>query len=254
MNDCLKVDLQSDGQILVLTLSRPPQNILDLEMVNHLNSALDKYSANPDLCAVLIDSEGRDFSHGASIQEHLPDQFQTMLNAMGKLVISLIAYPVPIFTIVRGYCLGGGLELACAGSQIYAHKDAKFGQPEIKLAVTSPYASVLLMERMNRSMAEDILFSGRIVNAIEAKNMGIIDNLSDDPKHEVVRYLQANLLKLSSYSLRYAVKAARIGYIEQMKQRIKAVEQQYIELMQGEDPLEGLNAFLEKRPPQWKNR
>jgi cyclohexa-1,5-dienecarbonyl-CoA hydratase len=108
--------------------------------------------------------EGPNFSFGASVEEHLPAQCAQMLASLHALIIAMIEFPAPILVAVRGQCLGGGLELALAGGPIFAAPDAQFGQPEMKLGVFAPAASVLLPYRVNQPMAEDLLFSGRSID------------------------------------------------------------------------------------------
>ena len=102
------------------------------------------------LRAALIDGEGPHFSFGASVEEHLPAQCAVMLRGLHGLLVAMLEWPRPILVAVRGQCLGGGLELALAGSLIFASRDAQLGQPEIKLGVFAPAASCLLPFRVNR--------------------------------------------------------------------------------------------------------
>lgn len=251
----LKVQLMNDSRVLRLTLARPKANIVDAAMLSAIQSALAEYKDQNDLTAVLIDADGPNFSFGASVEEHLPDQCAEMLKKIHDLVLEMIAYPVPILVAVRGQCLGGGMELACAGSMIFAAPDAKFGQPEIQLAVFAPVASCLLPERIGRSQAEDLLFSGRSINAEEALRIGLINAVHDEPEQTALDYIEKQLLPRSAFALRHAVWAARVDYIERIRAKIAGVEKRYLkDLMSGEDPVEGLKAFIEKRAPDWKNR
>ena len=178
----LKDWLELDGALLRLRLSRPKANIVDAEMIAALHGALRAHGTRNDLRGVLLDAEGPHFSFGASVEEHLPDQCGAMLASLHALVLAMVEFPAPILVAVRGQCLGGGLEVALAGGPIFAASDAQFGQPEMKLGVFAPAASVLLPYRMNQPNAEDLLFSGRSVDAAEAKAMGLVHTVSDDPE------------------------------------------------------------------------
>ena len=134
------------------------------------------------LRGVLLDAEGPHFSFGASVEEHLADRCAAMLASLHALVLAMLEFPAPILVAVRGQCLGGGLEVALAGSPIFAAPDAQLGQPEMKLGVFAPAASCLLPYRGSaRAAAEDLLFSGRSVTATEAKALGLVEALADDP-------------------------------------------------------------------------
>ena len=154
---------ERDGGLLRLRLARPKANIVDAEMIAALHGALVAHGTNPLLRGVLLDHEGPQFSFGASVEEHLPAQCAQMLASLHALIIAMVDFPAPIIVAVRGQCLGGGLEVALAGSWIFAAPDAQFGQPEMKLGVFAPAASVLLPYRVHQPVAEDLLYSGRSV-------------------------------------------------------------------------------------------
>ncbi|MCP4073304.1 MAG: cyclohexa-1,5-dienecarbonyl-CoA hydratase, partial [Hyphomicrobiales bacterium] len=164
----LKIWLERDGKLLRLRLDQPKANIVDAAMISALNSAFDEHRDNGDIAAVLIDAEGPHFSFGASVEEHLPEHCADMLAALHTLVRSMLKNPVPILVAIRGQCLGGGLEVAAAGHLLFASSEANLGQPEMQLGVFAPAASCLLPERIGRSRAEDLLYSGRSVSGEEA--------------------------------------------------------------------------------------
>ncbi len=250
----LKVWLDRDDSLLRLRLARPRANLVDAAMIAALDHALSDHASNPNISCVLLDAEGPHFSFGASVEEHLPGQCADMLSSLHGLIIRMIEYPVPILAAVRGQCLGGGLEVVCGASQIFAATDAKFGQPEIKLAVFAPAASCLLPERIGQANAEDLLFSGRSISAEEALRMGLVQAVDQSPETAALDWFDENLAQLSSSSLRFAVRAARLQSLGRIKEKIAQVEQLYIdELMKTHDALEGLTAFVEKRTASWKN-
>jgi cyclohexa-1,5-dienecarbonyl-CoA hydratase len=251
----LKVELIRNGRVLHLTLARPKANIVDAQMLAAIKTALDGNRDHNILVAVLLDAEGPNFSFGASVEEHLPQQCAAMLRTIHGVILDMLDYPVPILVAVRGHCLGGGLEVACAGSLIFAAGDSHFGQPEIRLAVFAPAASCLLPERIGSSRAEDLLFSGRSINAEEARRIGLIHMVDVAPEQAALDYIDRYLLSLSSFALRRAVRAARADFLERMRESISRVEKLYIEdLMAGRDPSEGLQAFIEKRQPEWRHQ
>lgn len=251
----LKVELEKDGGLLRLRLNRPKANIVDAAMIAALRSALDRHLSGARLRAVLLEAEGPHFSFGASVEEHLPGSCAAMLRELHALILRLVASPVPVLVAVRGQCLGGGLEVAAAGHRIFAAPGATLGQPEIKLGVFAPAASCLLPERIGRSRAEDLLFSGRGIGAEEAHGIGLVDALADDPSQAALAYFEEHLAKRSAGSLRFAVRAARFDFVERVRLKLAEVERQYLEgLMATHDAVEGLTAFIAKRPPVWEDR
>ncbi|MBP2682182.1 MAG: bamR [Deltaproteobacteria bacterium] len=251
----LKVELEKDGALLRLRLSRPKANIVDAAMIAALRVALREHLPGVRLRAVLLEAEGPHFSFGASVEEHLPGSAAAMLRELHALILTLVASTAPVLVAVRGQCLGGGLELAAAGHLIFAAPGATLGQPEIKLAVFAPAASCLLPERIGPSRAADLLFSGRSIGAEEAHRIGLVDALADDPSHAALAYFEEHLAPRSPSSLRIAVHAARFDFVARVRRKLAKVERLYLkELMATHDALEGLSAFVEKRPPVWEER
>lgn len=251
----LKVWLEKDDRLLRLRLARPKANIVDAAMISALQAALKEHLPRPRLRGVLLDAEGPHFSFGASVEEHLPGSCAQMLKSLHALIVQLLESPVPVLVAVRGQCLGGGLEVAAAGNLIFAAPGAMLGQPEIKIGVFAPAASCLLPARIGKAHAEDLLFSGRSIAAEEAFRIGLVTAVVEDPEQAAAAYFDEHLAGLSASSLRFAVRAARGGALEEIKTKIAAVEKLYLkELMATHDAVEGLNAFLGKRPPAWEDR
>ena len=255
MTEPLKVWLDREGRLLRLRLARPKANIVDAEMVGALAAALDKHRSDDGLAGALLDAEGPNFSFGASVEEHLPQNCAAMLAALHRLIVKMLEWPAPILAAVRGQCLGGGLEVALAASRIFAAHDARLGQPEIKLAVFAPAASCLLPFRVNQQVAEDLLLSGRALNATEARAAGLVAEIADDPAAAALNYFDAQFADKSAAALGYALRAARGAMLPEVKRRLAEVEKLYLDgLMKTHDANEGLAAFLEKRAPKWQNR
>ncbi len=250
----LRVWLEADGALLRLRLARPKANLIDAAMIAALDAALAAHHDRAGLLGVLLDAEGPHFSFGASVEEHLAEQCAAMLAALHGLVLRMIDFPAPILVAIRGQCLGGGLEVAMAAGMLFAAPDAKFGQPEIRLGVFAPAASVLLPERVGQIAAEDLLLSGRSIDAQEARDMGLVAAVADDPADAALAWFNANLAGKSAASVRYALRAVRGEYAPRVRHGIARVERLYLEeLMTGHDANEGLDAFLAKRPAVWKH-
>jgi cyclohexa-1,5-dienecarbonyl-CoA hydratase len=251
----LKTWLERDGALLRLRLAKPKANLIDAEMIGALTEAFASHKGNPGLLAALVDHEGPHFSFGASVEEHLPQHCEEMLNQLHNLIHEVLVWPRPVLMAVRGQCLGGGLEFAMAGSMIFAAPDAQLGQPEMKLGVFAPAASVLLPLRVGQSRAEDLLLSGRAISALHAATWGLVNEVADDPAAAALAYFEKNLAGKSAASLALAVRAAREPFAELARARLDVVEALYLDkLMATRDANEGLNAFIQKRPPKWEHR
>jgi cyclohexa-1,5-dienecarbonyl-CoA hydratase len=251
----LKVSLEREGSLLRLTLARPKANIVDAAMIAALRAALSEHLSQAKLRAVLVSADGPHFSFGASVEEHLPGACAQMLQSLHALVLQLVESPVPVLVAVRGQCLGGGLEVAAAGHLIFAAPGAMLGQPEIKLAVFAPAASCLLPERIGQAQAEDLLFSGRSIDAEEALRIGLVSVVAEDPDQAALDYFDQHLAPVSASTLRFAVQAARGELMQRIRAKLATVEKMYLEeLMATHDAVEGLTAFVAKRPAQWQDR
>ena len=255
MTSPLKIWVERDGRLLRLRLNRPKANIVDAEMIAALDEALAQHADNAGLTAILLDAEGPHFSFGASVEEHLPEQCAQMLATLHALIRRMVDYPVPILVAISGQCLGGGLEVAAAGHVLFAAPEASLGQPEIKIGVFAPAASCLLPERIGQAQAEDLLYSGRSISGAEAAAIGLINEAAADPQAAALAWFDAHLADKSASSLRRAVKAARVGFSERVSAKLETVERLYTdELMATRDAMEGLTAFIDKRPAKWEHR
>jgi cyclohexa-1,5-dienecarbonyl-CoA hydratase len=250
----LKVWLEHNGALLRLRLSQPKANLIDATMIAALHAALVAHRTRSGLRGVLLDANGPHFSFGASVEEHLPERCAMMLASLHALIVAMLEYPAPILVAVHGQCLGGGLEVALAGGLIFASPDAQLGQPEMKLGVFAPAASCLLPYRVNQAAAEDLLLSGRSIGSEEAKAIGLVYVVADDPQAAALEYFARHLADKSSAALGLALVAARASYIAEIRRRLSEVERLYLErLMKTRDANEGLAAFLAKRKPQWEH-
>lgn len=230
-------------------------NILDTTLVQALRALFDEAGRTPGLKAIVLEGQGAHFSYGASVQEHLPGEAAGMLRRFRELLLALLDCGVPVLAAVRGQCLGGGLELVSLCQRVFASHDARFGQPEIALGVFAPFASLLLPERIGRPRAEDLCLSGRRVYAGEAFDLGLVDELSNDPAEAALAYARRAFLPHSASSLRHAVRALRLGLRARLEAELPAIERLYLDgLMASADATEGLRAFLEKRPAVWQDR
>ena len=251
----LKVALERDGALLHLTLNRPKANICDAQMIEALQAALDAHADHAALRAVLLDAEGPHFSFGASVEEHLAERCAGMLASLHALILTLAGCRVPVLVAVRGQCLGGGLEIALAGGPIFAAPNAQFGQPEIKLGVFAPAASCLLPWRVSAVAAEDLLCSGRSIDATQALAIGLVQMLADDPVAAALAYFDEHLAPRSAAALAHAMQAVRAPRLAAMRDELARVERLYLQsLMKTRDANEGLAAFLAKRSPTWEHR
>lgn len=238
-------------------LAHPKGNIITDEMVRALRAGLESLGENPHLKLVTLEGAGENFSFGASIPEHVPEQIAAVLPEMHALIEDLLDVPAVTAAIVRGRCLGGGFELALACDLIFCSTDATFGLPEIELGVFPPAGSVLLPLRVGAARSTAAILTGESSPAEVWRSAGLVEVLADprDLGAAVDRWFDRHLAGKSAAALRHAAAAARAGLRAQVRALLPAAERLYLqELMQTHDAREGIDAFLQKRSPGWQDR
>lgn len=250
------LELIQGGRVARLTLDRPPLNVIDLEYAGELASALESARRESSLVVLLLEARGKAFCAGVDVRDHLPDRGAAMLRAFHRVCRLLLELEVPVIAAVQGVALGGGCELTLVCDLVVASSAATFGQPEIRLGVFPPLASVVLPRVVGPRLAADLLLTGRTLNAGEALRAGLVSRIA--PEEEwggALEALVAELLALSPTSLRLAKRALGLGRHRPDPEEIEAAERLYVEeLMHTPDAIEGLEAFMEKRPPRWSRR
>jgi cyclohexa-1,5-dienecarbonyl-CoA hydratase len=250
----LRVESRNGDTVWLLRLDHGKGNIVDAALTRALGEVFAMARSTPALKAIVLAATGPNFSFGASVQEHLPEHVAGMLRDFHALFRTIAAAAVPVLAALRGHCLGGGLELVSFCHRVFAARDCKLGQPEIALGVFAPVASLLLPHRIGRAAAEDLCLTGRTVGADEALRIGLVDELSDDPEAKALAWAEVHLCKHSASSLRHAVRAVRGAFADTFFEQLAELEATYLrELMATVDAKEGIAAFLQKRPPQWRN-
>lgn len=250
----LRVERLEDGQVWRAVIDAPKANLVDRAMGRALRDLAAATASAPALKAVVLEGSGAHFSFGASVEEHLPGEVGSMLSEFHATFRAMLDASVVWLAAVRGRCLGGGLEVAAFCHRVFAAPDAVLGQPEIVLGVFAPMASTFLPDRVGRPAAEDLCLTGRTVGAEEALKMGLVDDVSQDPAAAALAWTRTHLLPRSASSLRLAVRALRGGWRRRFEADLAEAERLYlVDLMKTGDAVEGLKAFLEKRPPAWRN-
>ena len=246
---------ENDG-IVTLTLDHPPLNILTRSLLGELREALDRMRAPAGTRVLLLAAQGRHFSAGADVGEHLPPQHRELIPEFLRTVEALAAFPLPTIAAVHGRCLGAGFELAQACDLIVAAEDASFGQPEIALAVTAPAACALLPRRTGHGNAAELLYGGETVDATRAFAMGLVQRVAPEAKlEEQSLAIARRVARHSAAALRATKASLRAASGVPLAEALRRAGDIYVnELMAASDPVEGLEAFLAKRPPVWRHR
>lgn len=253
----IKLYYSYHGAVANILLDDGKGNVLDNIIMLDILECFKIFKQNKDLKLITFQGEGKHFSFGASVPEHIRELAETMLKTFHQLFFGIMEMGIPTMAKISGQCLGGGMELAIMCNFVFADKSAKMGQPEIVLGVFPPPASIILPEKIGLARAEEILLTGRSIDAEEAYRIGLIHQLFDDKaalNTGVEEWIEKNIVPKSASSLRYGVKASRIKFNHVFNNFLQQLENIYIrQLMETHDANEGINAFLEKRQPVWAN-
>ncbi len=250
----IKTDVS--GGLGSITLSRPPLNVLNIAMMEEINSVLDSWARETELRVIVIKAEGKCFSAGVDVGEHTGDMAPKMIEVFHRMFRLLDAVKIPTVASVFGSCLGGGFELAAFCDMVIAAESSKFGQPEIKVGVFPPIAAQLFPRITGRKAAIEIILSGKTFPATEALSLGLVNKIVPDEKlQETTAEFTASFTRLSAEVLRQTKHAINAGLRDELEPSLKIIEDIYLnQLMKTHDAGEGLKAFLEKRKPQWRHR
>lgn len=248
--DIQKFSLTTHDGVAELRFRNPPVNVLQTAMLARMADAV---AATRDARALVIRGEGRCFSAGMDVREHLPADVPAMLRAVGAFFDAVWKSECPVVAAVHGAALGGAMELLLLADHVIAADDARLGFPEVRVGAYPPLAVRLLPRLVSWPRAAELILQGRTLTAQEAADWGLVNAVvTPDALDTALASCLARLRALSGSVARHAKRAMRLGLgiIDEMRE----VERLYVdELMQCADAAEGPQAFIEKRPPQWRH-
>jgi len=245
--------LEKKDGVAKLTINKPPLNILDIDTLEEMNQALAELRTDDEVKVVVITAAGdKAFSAGVAVGDHLGEKLPKMVEVFGKLFISLVEVDKPTIAVVNGLALGGGCEIVAGCDMAIASEKAQLGQPEIKLGVYPPPASVLFPRIMGRRKAFELILSGDSISAKEAERIGLINKAVPEADlaketEEFIKRFTAN----SGLALTQARRALYRNFDLEFHEAMEVTGVDATMVMSGENSVEGLTAFLEKRKPLW---
>ncbi|MEO8195283.1 MAG: enoyl-CoA hydratase/isomerase family protein [Thermoanaerobaculia bacterium] len=247
-----------EGRAATLTFGRPPLNILDLDLLAQLDAALASLACDRELQVVFVRGAGeKAFSAGVSVQDHTPDKIDRMLLSFHGALARLRDLEALTVALVDGHCLGGGMELALVADLVLATERSRFGQPEIALGCYPPVAAALYPRRIGSGRTLELLLTGRTFDCAEAEHLGFVhERLADRPALDGrAAELGTAIQRQSAAVTRLTKRAVRAGETRAYGPALAEAEHLYLrELTATADMAEGIQAFIEKRPPTWRHR
>jgi cyclohexa-1,5-dienecarbonyl-CoA hydratase len=253
----MSILVEKSERVAVVTLDRPPLNVLDLILLRELDQVLASCARESKIDVIVLRGAGqRAFSAGVDIKDHTREKVPEMLEVVHGVIRKLHVLPQITIALIRGVCLGGGCELASACDFVLATENSSFATPEIHVGCYPPVALARFSALVGYHRAAEMILTGRAFTAREALAIGLINRvLPDDQLETGLQSLLEELLGKSGALLRIALKGLLELSFHGFSDALKRSEEIYRdELLRTEDVEEGVRAFLEKRKPDWKHR
>jgi len=257
--EALVLRSDEDG-VATLTLNRPRQyNALSDELINTLQAELDSLAADESILAIVLAANGKAFCAGHDLKEMRSnpdkDYYKDLFARCGRMMTTIMNQPQPVIARVHGIATAAGCQLVAACDLAIASEEARFAVSGINVGLFCSTPSVALSRNVGRKRALEMLLTGEFISARQAADEGLVN-----------RVVPAEMLDVEIYRLTKAITnkspvAIRTGKAMFYKQLAMDTEQAYAYAgevmacnMMAEDAAEGIDAFIQKRPAEWKGR
>ena len=249
------IEFHPGPRLASIVLNRPPLNVINLEMMDELSTAWREIEDIRAQVVVISGAGDQAFSAGVDVADHVPGKVDQMIAKFHHVLLQIRKSDCISVAAIHGYTLGGGAELAIMCDLVIAADDTRIGQPEISLGCYPPVATACLPRAIGFHKASEMVLIGEAVSAAAAERLGLVNAVvSRADLDETVDAYVDRLLTKSSAVLPLAKRALREGAEHHFERALERTEELYLrELTKTEDMNEGIRAFLEKRPPSWKN-
>ena len=249
---------ETRGRVGLITLNRPQaMNALNNQLMHELMDALETFDKNDGVGAMVITGNEKAFAAGADIKEMADKSIQEMMDQDHIAVFGRIrTIRKPVIAAVSGWALGGGCEVALSCDMIVASESAKFGQPEINIGVIPGAGGTQRLARaVGKAIAMEMILNDRRLTAQEAYQFGMVNRVVPVERYlDEAMKLAEEIASRAPMAVRAAKKMINQAYERGLSEGLAAEKQEFYNLFATEDQKEGMQAFVEKRPPQWKGK
>ena len=251
---------EKDGSTGIVTIDRPEAlNALNGTVIEELSAVIGEVEKDGELRCLIITGEGRSFVAGADIAVQCPMDLTAGRNwgRNGSALMRRIEkLEIPTIAAVNGFALGGGCELAMACDIILASEKAKFGQPEVGLGITPGFSGTQrLPRRVGIAKAKELIFSGKMIKAEEAKEIGLVNAVfAPEELMNGAKEMAASFAKNAPIAVKYSKACIDRGMQMDIDDGIALENEMFGMCYATADQKEGMTAFLEKRPATFTNK
>ncbi|MBB5172681.1 enoyl-CoA hydratase [Texcoconibacillus texcoconensis] len=260
MPEAKQLTVHQEDQIAVVTLNNPPANALSQTMIQELDDAFKRMEQDDEIRVVILQGEGRFFAAGADIKEFANDleggDFQA-LSQMGQRTFERISsFSKPVIAAIHGAALGGGLELALACHLRLTTESAKLGLPELQLGLIPGFAGTQrLPQLVGRAKALEMLLTAEPIRGQDAVKWQLVNRVcSEDDLEEEALNLARTFARNSRKTVEDVLSLTRYAASSTFTQGSEEEARLFGQIFKTDDAKEGIEAFLEKRKPQFTDR
>jgi len=249
---------ETRGRVGLITLNRPQvMNALNNQLMREVMDALEDFDKKDDIGAMVITGNEKAFAAGADIKEMMNKSIQQMMDTDHIAVFGRIrTIRKPVIAAVSGWALGGGCEIALSCDMVIASESAKFGQPEINIGVIPGAGGTRrLTHAVGKALAMEMILNNRALSAQEALQHGLVNRVVPVDKYlDEALKLAEEIASRAPLAVRAAKKMINQTYEQTLSEGLTAEKQEFYNLFSTEDQKEGMQAFVEKRKPEWKGK
>lgn len=247
------------GRAAVIRFNRPKQlNALNDAVMDGLAAALQKFDADDQIAAIIITGNEKAFAAGMDIAGAKDMSYSDVVNSnfITRNWEAVRSVRKPVIAAVNGYALGGGSELAMMCDLIVAGEDAKFAQPEVKLGIPPGAGGTQRSARaLGKAKAMDLCLTGRMMDAAEAERCGLVARIAPAGKAlDEALAMASEMGKYSLVALRSIKECINQSFETPLSEGIRFERRAFHAAFATEDQKEGMAAFIEKRPANFKNK